>query len=83
MKCPSCKLGRLISKIVRERQGEVYRRRYCNYCPAKHTTLERVVLLNGGERARKDIDARAVFNPGKWWKPDVPKIAGTRRIVRA
>lgn len=81
MKCPTCKTGRLISKIVRERAGEVYRRRYCQQCRAGHTTLERFVRLNAGSRARMDIGARAVFNPGQWWKPDLPALRGKRRVV--
>ena len=69
MKCPSCKTGLLLSKIVRERTGEVYRRRYCNQCGAGVTTLERIVQLNAGTRAAKDIQARAAFNKGNWWNP--------------
>ena len=68
MRCPVCS-GRLISKIVRERQGEVYRRRYCKDCRGGVTTLERIVELNRGNRAYLDITARASFNRGNWWNP--------------
>jgi len=71
-----------MSKIVRERAGEVYRRRYCDNCGQGHTTLERVVKLNQGARAERDIGARAVFNPGQWWRPDAPP-ARAKRTVRA
>ena len=81
MKCPTCKTGRLLSKIVRERRKEVYRRRYCNNagCGAHHTTLERLVTLSAGARAERDIEARASFDPGQWWKPDRPPNHSPRR----
>ena len=82
MRCPTCKTGRLISKIVRERAGEVYRRRYCNECPAHHTTLERVVTLNAGARAERDINARREFNPSQWWNPDIASIDPEMRAAK-
>ena len=78
MKC-TCS-GRLLSKIVRERAGEVYRRRYCKDCGRGVTTLERIVYLNAGSRAAKDITARSAFDKGNWWNPAPPAI--NRRSVK-
>ena len=80
MKCQSKECnGRLLSKIVREREGEVYRRRYCDTCGKGVTTLECVVELNAGARAEKDIGARRAFNRKNWWEPQRPDVRG--RVV--
>ncbi len=83
MKCPKKECGgRLLSKIVREREGEVYRRRYCDKCKCGVTTLERVVTLNSGNRARLDIGARRVFDKGNWWEPRAPEVRKTKVVAR-
>ena len=78
MKCQNNECGgRLLSKIVRERPGEVYRRRYCDTCKKGVTTLEMVVQLNSGNRARMDIGARRVFGKANWWEPQKPDVRGS------